>query len=156
MANHDRKRKEVLSHLRERGLTLNRAKCEFRLPQMTFMGKSYPCTEWGQLRQRSRAVSKARELENASEVRSFLGLVNFNARFIPGLATTAEPLIIKASLSLLTMKSKTQADRNVSGEYVRLVAESAAPWPIPIQKIERESANDPHLEEERHCIQTNS
>ena len=35
-----------------------------------------------------KAVLKAREPENAAEVRSFLGLVNFNARFIPDLATT--------------------------------------------------------------------
>ena len=33
------------------------------------------------------AILNAKEPENASEVRSFLGLVNFNARFIPDLAT---------------------------------------------------------------------
>ena len=38
------------------------------------------------------AILNAKEPENASEVRSFLGLVNFNARFIPDLATVVEPL----------------------------------------------------------------
>ena len=38
------------------------------------------------------AILHAKEPENVSEVRSFLGLVNFNARFIPDLATIAEPL----------------------------------------------------------------
>ena len=33
-----------------------------------------------------------REPESATEIRSFLRPVNFCARFIPGLATTAEPL----------------------------------------------------------------
>ena len=33
-----------------------------------------------------------REPQNASEVRSFLGLANYNARFIPDFATVAEPL----------------------------------------------------------------
>ncbi len=38
------------------------------------------------------AVVRAREPENATEVWSFLGLVNFCARFIPNVATVAEPL----------------------------------------------------------------
>jgi hypothetical protein len=38
------------------------------------------------------AVVQARRPESASEVRSFLGLMNFVARFIPDLATKAEPL----------------------------------------------------------------
>ena len=37
-------------------------------------------------------VVGAREPQNAGEVRSFLGLVNFSARFIPNLASIAEPL----------------------------------------------------------------
>ena len=39
-----------------------------------------------------RAVVEAREPQNASEVRSFLGLANYNAQFIPDFATGAEPL----------------------------------------------------------------
>ena len=37
-------------------------------------------------------ILNARQPETVSEVRSFLGLVNFSGRFIPNLATTAEPL----------------------------------------------------------------
>lgn len=37
-------------------------------------------------------MTQAREPQNVSEVKSFLGLVNFNARFIPDFATVAEPL----------------------------------------------------------------
>ena len=39
-----------------------------------------------------KAVIDAREPESVSEVWSFLGLVNFSGRFIPDLATLAEPL----------------------------------------------------------------
>ena len=35
-----------------------------------------------------KAVTSARESKNASEVRSFLGLVNYCGRFIPDLATS--------------------------------------------------------------------
>lgn len=39
-----------------------------------------------------KAVLEAREPKDAKEVRSFLGLVNFNARFIPELATVSAPM----------------------------------------------------------------
>ena len=38
------------------------------------------------------AIKAARDRRNATEARSFLGLVNVCARFIPNLATVAEPL----------------------------------------------------------------
>ena len=38
------------------------------------------------------AVVQAKEPTNAEEVRSFLGLANFSARFIPNLASITEPL----------------------------------------------------------------
>ena len=39
-----------------------------------------------------KAVYDAREQSNVAKVRSFLGLVNFCAHFIPNLKTTAKPL----------------------------------------------------------------
>ena len=39
-----------------------------------------------------KAVVDTREPTNAAEVRSFLGLVNFTARFIPDLVTVSAPL----------------------------------------------------------------
>ena len=39
-----------------------------------------------------KAIVDAREPQSAPEVRSFLGLANYNARFIPDFATVAEPL----------------------------------------------------------------
>ena len=38
------------------------------------------------------AVVNAREPESVAEVRSFMGPVNFSAKFIPNLAAVAEPL----------------------------------------------------------------
>ena len=92
MEDHDRKLTKVLEYLQKRGLTLNREKCQFRMPQLTFMGKVLSERGVGPTETKVEAVLKAREPENATEVRSFLGLVNFNARFMPNLATIAEPL----------------------------------------------------------------
>ena len=88
----DRKLTKVLEYLQKRGLTLNREKCQFRMPQLTFMDKVLSGRGFGSTETKVEAVLKAREPENATEVRSFLGLVNFNARFMPNLATIAEPL----------------------------------------------------------------
>ena len=92
MEDHDRKLTRVLEYLQERGLTLNRETCQFRMPQLSFMGKVLSEHGVGPTETKVKAVLKAKEPENVAEVRSFLGLVNFNARFIPDLATTAESL----------------------------------------------------------------
>ena len=39
-----------------------------------------------------REVVEARQPENMHELRSFLGLINYSARFITGVATISEPL----------------------------------------------------------------
>lgn len=89
---HDRRLVKVLDKLREKGLTLNPEKCKFRIPKITFMGHLISEKGIGPTEEKVRAVVNAREPKTASEVRSFLGLVNFCSRFIPDLATTAEPL----------------------------------------------------------------
>ena len=89
---HDRRLEQVLKKLRERNLTLNPDKCEFHMSQMTFMGLLLSTRGVGPSEEKVKAVLSAREPQNASEVRSFLGLANYNARFIPNFATVAEPL----------------------------------------------------------------
>ena len=89
---HDKRLDGVFQRLKERGLTVNPDKCEFRIPRITIMGHVLSEKGIGPTEEKVKAVSEAREPESASEVRSFLGLVNFCARFIPDLATTADPL----------------------------------------------------------------
>ena len=59
---------------------------------MCFMGYLLSNQGIGPTESHVEAVVDARESQNAEEVRSFLGLVNFSARFIPNLASIAEPL----------------------------------------------------------------
>ena len=82
----------VFHRLQERGLTVNPDKCEFGIPRITFMGHVLSEKGIGPMEEKVKAVSEAREPECASEVRCFLGLVNFCAWFIPDLATNADPL----------------------------------------------------------------
>lgn len=89
---HDERLQKVLSRLQERGFTLNPEKCSFYMDRIHFMGVVLSGDGIGPSESKVKAVAEFRRPENASEVKSFLGLVNYSARFIPNLATINEPL----------------------------------------------------------------
>lgn len=76
----------IMNRLRQCGLTLNPLKCQFGMNCLNFMGILLTQKGFGPTEER------VREPQNASEVRSFLGLVSYSSRFIPQFATLAEPL----------------------------------------------------------------
>ena len=89
---HDLRLEKVVRRLGECGLTLNATKCQFSMDELTFVGmvlseRGISCAE-----DKVKAVLEARGPSSASEVRSFLGLVNYFGRLIPDLATVSEPL----------------------------------------------------------------
>jgi len=89
---HDECLNQVLNVLSQKGFTLNREKCQFNMSELIFMGNVVSEHGVGPTKSKVQDVLDARTPTNASEVRSFLGLVNFNARYIPDLATISEPL----------------------------------------------------------------
>ena len=89
---HDSRLQKTIECICDKGLTLNPEKCVFRMPQLTFMGYLLSRKGIGPTESHVEAVVQAKEPTNAEEVRSFLGLVNFSARFIPNLASITEPL----------------------------------------------------------------
>ena len=89
---HDRRFENVVRVLSSRGLTLNRDKCQFKLSHLEFMGHVLSALGFSPADVKVKAVVDACEPTNAAEVRSFLGPVNFTARFIPDLATVSAPL----------------------------------------------------------------
>ncbi|KAL5006195.1 hypothetical protein ScPMuIL_017353 [Solemya velum] len=91
-AEHDKRLIRVLETLTKNGLTVNLTKCLIRLPEIEYMGHTLNGKSISPTQDRVKAVAEARKPKSASEVRSFMGLVNYSARFIPNLATIAEPL----------------------------------------------------------------
>ncbi len=87
--------------LHARNLKINPKKCVFGTTKLTFAG--YCLTDKGIHPDKSKvdAVNNAKTPTNATEVRSFLGLVNFCSHFIQDYATLTEPL------RLLTRKETT-------------------------------------------------
>jgi len=89
---HDKSLELTLERLKLKGLTLNREKCLFSVPELVFFGFKISADGIKPDDKKVDAVKNARPPQNAAEVRSFLGLVNYCARFIPNFATLAEPL----------------------------------------------------------------
>ena len=92
VSEHNQRLHQLLQRIRERGLTLNKDKCKFNMSQVEFMGHLLSARGIGPSKVKVEAVLQARQPESASEVRSFLGLVTYSARFIPDLSTISEPL----------------------------------------------------------------
>ena len=89
---HNKRLQQVLERLKEKNLTLNAEKCKFHMTQLVFVGLVLTEKGIGPTEGKVRAIVDARKPQNASEVRSFFGLADYNARFIPDFATVAEPL----------------------------------------------------------------
>jgi hypothetical protein len=89
---YDKRLEDILKRLQEKELTLNIDKCNFNVDKIEFMGHMLSAHGIGVSQSKVDAVVQARRPESTSEVRSFLGLVNFVARFIHDLATKAVPL----------------------------------------------------------------
>lgn len=89
---HDERLRKVLDRLREYTVTLNKEKCKFGVEEVNFYGHRLSATGIKPLHNKVEAVQKFRAPATAEEVRSFLGLVNYIAKFIPNLATISEPL----------------------------------------------------------------
>jgi hypothetical protein len=91
-AEHDRSLDQTLQRLHANGLTLNKDKCLFSVPELVFFVLKISAAGLSPDDKKVEAIQNAPAPTKAGEVRSFLGLVNYCARFIPNLATTSEPL----------------------------------------------------------------
>ena len=82
---HDKNLHAVLQRLRERGFTLNGAKCQFRIDKLTFFGHDLSREGVSPSEEKIAAVVNAQTPRNGSEVSSFV-------QFIPNFSKLAEPL----------------------------------------------------------------
>ena len=89
---HDENLLAVLHRLKECGLTLNEKKCQFRLPKLTFFGHDLSSKGISPNEEKVAAIQNAKAPQTTAEVRSFLGLVQYCAKFLPDFAQVAEPL----------------------------------------------------------------
>ena len=84
--------REVLHRLDAEGFRLNKDKCEFMLPEVTYLGHRITAEGIKPTADKVKAVQEAPTPKNATELKSFLGLVNFYGKFLPHLSSVLSPL----------------------------------------------------------------
>ena len=79
---------EVLRRLGEAGIRLKQAKCAFIKSSVEYLGHKISADGIRPMTEKLRAINDAPPPNNVSQLRSFLGLVNYYGKFLPQLATT--------------------------------------------------------------------
>ena len=83
---------EVLERLHKYNLHLKMAKCEFLKREVVYLGLKVDDEGLHPVEEKVNAVKRAPVPQNVSELRSFLGMVQYYHPFLPDLATTLAPL----------------------------------------------------------------
>ncbi|KAK8771294.1 hypothetical protein V5799_025462 [Amblyomma americanum] len=83
--------KRVLQRMREYCLRLHKDKCKFRQDEVTFLGHRIDAKGLRPKDDNIKAVIEAPEPTSVSELKAFLGLVNYYGKFLPNLATVLAP-----------------------------------------------------------------
>lgn len=83
---------QALKHLQDNGFRLNVKKCAFFQDEITFCGHKIDEKGLHKTEDKIRAMVNAPSPTNVKELRSFLELIQYNARFLPNLATVLHPL----------------------------------------------------------------
>ena len=83
---------DVLDRLHKYNLHLKLPKCEFLKPEVVYLGLRISAEGLQPVEEKINAVKQAPTPQNVSELRSFLGMVQYYHSFLPGLATILAPL----------------------------------------------------------------
>ena len=83
---------KVLARLEEYGLRLNLDKCQFFKDSVTFCGHIIDRDGLHKTRDKIQAITNAPKPENVTQLKSFLGLMNYYGKCLPDLATVLNPL----------------------------------------------------------------
>ena len=92
LADHDFTLKQVLYKIQDANLKLNKEKCKFRKSEVTYQGQVF--TEHG-MKADSEKVKAICELPapiNITQLRQFMGMVNYLGRYVPNLSSVMKPM----------------------------------------------------------------
>ncbi|UYV63574.1 K02A2.6-like [Cordylochernes scorpioides] len=89
---HDKRLETVLTRVSKSGLTLNKDKCKFAVTTIKFLGHQIEPNGIQADPKRKRAILEFPKPRSVKELKQFLGMVNFSARFVPNLAEISHPL----------------------------------------------------------------
>ncbi len=100
----------VLKRLEEYELRATRDKCEFFKEKITYCGNKIDANGLHKCHDKLRAVAEAPQPKDVSQLRSFLGFINYYNRFLQNLATVLHPLntLLQAGKKWMWSKQYTQ------------------------------------------------
>ncbi|XP_060774184.1 uncharacterized protein K02A2.6-like [Neoarius graeffei] len=82
----------TLQRLEDYGLRVRRDKCEFFRSSVEYLGHVIDSTGLHKAPSKVKAITEAPSPEDVTQLRSFLGLLTYYARFVPNLANKLKPL----------------------------------------------------------------
>ena len=85
-AEHDERLQHVLEKCREANLKLNKKKCEFRLNELKFVGHIFSADGVRADPEKVEAISGMLSPRDKSDLRCFLGMINYLGKFMPNLS----------------------------------------------------------------------
>ena len=89
---HLRNLEEVLTRLAEAGLRLKKGKCVFMESQVTYLGHRVSKEGIQAMEDKVDAIANAPSPKNVSELKSYLGMINYYQKFLPNLSSVLAPL----------------------------------------------------------------
>ena len=89
---HIRNVEEVLRRLETAGMRLKRSKCAFMLSEVEYLGHRITAEGLRPTPEKTQAIVNAPAPQSVSQLKSFLGLVNYYAKFLPNLSSALAPL----------------------------------------------------------------
>ena len=92
MEEHLENLREVLRRLLAAGFRLNLDKCEFFKPQVKYLGHIINKDGLSKDTEKIKAIVNLPSATDFTEVKAFIGMINFYMKFIPNLAEKLEPL----------------------------------------------------------------
>ena len=91
-AEHEANLRHVFQRLQQYGLRVNLEKCKFFQKTVEFLGHHISPEGIQPTEERVRGILEAPVPQNRSELKSFIGLMSYNSKFLPSLATILHPL----------------------------------------------------------------
>ncbi|RXN33535.1 putative protein K02A2.6-like protein [Labeo rohita] len=101
---------EVLARLKEAGLRLKRGKCVFLADEVEYLGHRVDAQGLHPTGTKVKAIEEAPEPRNVTELKAYLGLLNYYNKFLPNLATLLAPLHLLLRKDVQWMWKKPQKE----------------------------------------------
>ena len=101
---------EVLKRLEKAGMRLKKSKCKFLMTEIEYLGHRITKEGLKPTESKVQAIAQAPTPTNVSELKAFLGLVNYYGKFLPNLSTTLAPLHRLLARGARYQWSQTQQD----------------------------------------------